>query len=184
MNKYNAVYVLKNQKTFCILQLRVMYIYAYSLGNKYQIIQNSCATDLKAHLIHVMRVTLFSIATQRRRRHHSVCMHNLLFSRKNLSTGRRNRLVNDNYWVRIYLNILFTTQRSKWIWNGICKCPGLFELFLTNSTFIGHLHMSILIFSPTFNICWKLTIFFCRETFPYDNFNWFMYIKCPKWHPL
>ena len=87
VNKYNTVCVLKNQKTFYILQLRVMYIYAYSLGNKYQIIQNSCATDLKAHLIHVMRVTLFSIATQRRRRHHSVCMHNLLFSRKKSLNG-------------------------------------------------------------------------------------------------
>ena len=119
MNKYNAVYVLKNQKTFCILQLRVMYIYAYSLGNKYQIIQNSCATDLKAHLIHVMRVTLFSIATQRRRRHHSVCMHNLLFSRKNLSTGRRNRLVNDYYCsLCIYLNILFI-DICRWFWKYI-----------------------------------------------------------------
>ena len=88
------------------------------------------------------------------------------------------------YYVWDGLKHAHRPQRSKWIWNGICKCPGLFELFLTNSTFIGHLHMSILIFSPTFNICWKLTIFFCRETFPYDNFNWFMHIKCPKWHPL
>ena len=88
------------------------------------------------------------------------------------------------YWYFSWYLEKTRAQRCKWIWNGICKCPGLFELFLTNSTFIGHLHMSILIFSPTFNICWKLTIFFCRETFPYDNFNWFMHIKYPKWHPL
>ena len=48
---------------------------------------------------------------------------------------------------------------SEWSWNGICKVPGLCKLFLTNSTFIGHFHMSILIFLPFFDICWKLTIF-------------------------